>query len=584
MTSRWRIADADEERVAGLSRELSIHAVLARLLVLRGFGTVDAAERFLKKSMADLRGPFELAGMDRAADRVSRALLESEKILVHGDFDADGITATALLTVFLRGLGGDVEPFVPDRLVEGHGISSNAIQKAVSGNVRLVITCDCGISSGKEISELARHGIETIVTDHHSIPEEIPAGAILVNPKLGGEGDAQEDLSGVGVAFMLAVAVRSRLRDRGFFEGRAEPNLKEYLDIVALGTLADMAPVRGQNRILVAHGLDRLAVSSRPGLAAMRETSGLGDAIEIHADDVGFRLAPRINAAARLGHATEALELLVTDDPARAAALAGSMEEWNSERKALQERMVRIASVDAERQVREGRRSIVVSDPTFHVGVIGLVAQKLASLYLRPAFVFAVQGEISRGSGRSKGGIDLMAAMEMCGEFFIGFGGHREAGGGTVETQRLAEFGRRFELAVASQGADAVHEVLIDAELKLTQLNEEILCSLEQLRPYGVGNREPLMFSRARVSGRAREVGKGHLRAAFSDPSGGGAFSAVGFGLWKPAHAELKGLCEIAYTPEFNVWNGRKGIQLRLCGIQGVDIGYKWDVKKLDTK
>ncbi len=570
MDSRWRIAKADEEAVQRLARELRISDTIARLLVLRGFATQEDAGRFLRKSMQDLRGPFELSGMDRAAERVTRALLSSEKILIHGDFDADGITATALLTLFLRDLGADVVPFLPNRLVEGHGISPNALEVAVRESVRLLITCDCGISSVREVTELQKLGIETIVTDHHVIPAETPAGSILVNPKFSGEAHSQEDLSGVGVAFMLAVAVRSRLRDQGFFAQRPEPNLKDYLDIVALGTLADMAPVRGQNRILVAHGLERIVTSRRPGLAAMRETAGLGEALTIHADDVGFRLAPRINAAARLGHAGEALELLLTPDLSKAGDLAQSMEKWNSERKTMQERMTRVARAEAERQVGEGRRALVVSSPDFHVGVIGLVAQKLTELYARPAFVFAVGRDTSRGSGRSHGGVDLLAALEECGDTFLAFGGHREAGGGTVETRRLAEFERKFELAVARQAANAVQEVLIDAELNLRQLNEEILCSLEQLRPFGVGNPEPLFLSRARVVGGAREVGKGHLKVGLSDPEGGSTFSAVGFGLWKPVHEKMKGVYEVAYTPEFNVWNGRKGIQLRLRGVKSV--------------
>ncbi|MFH1018757.1 MAG: single-stranded-DNA-specific exonuclease RecJ [Pseudomonadota bacterium] len=570
MSAPWRIVRTDEERVERLARELSVSDTLARILVLRGFTTEEEAARFLRKSMVDLKGPFELAGMDRAAERVAHALANSEKILVHGDFDADGITATALLTLFLRSLGGAVTPFVPNRLVEGHGISPKAIEAAQREHAALVITCDCGISSHQEVAALRALGIDTIVTDHHAVPAQTPADAILVNPKLEENGTEQAELSGVGVAFMLVVAVRSRLRDTGFFADRQEPNLKDYLDIVALGTLADLAPVRGQNRILVAHGLERIAASRRPGLAAMRETAGLAQNASIQADDVGFRLAPRINAAARLGHADEALELLLTADPSRAAELARSVETWNSERKALQERMVRVARIEAERQVREGRRAVVVASPDFHVGVIGLVAQKLAEIYARPAFVFAVGGETSRGSGRSAGAIDLIAAMEDCRDLFLAFGGHREAGGGTVESRRLGEFETRFERAATRQGPNAVQEVLIDAELKLRQLSEEILCSLEQLRPFGVGNRTPLFLARARVVGGAREVGKGHLRVGLSDPEGSHTFSAVGFGMWKPAHGDLKGLCEIAYSPEFNVWEGRKGIQLRLKGIRSV--------------
>jgi single-stranded-DNA-specific exonuclease len=564
MAENWRIVTADESKADELVRALGIPLQVARILVARGVLDVTHAEKFVKKSMDDLVNPLELPGMKPAVERLLKAVLDRERILIHGDFDADGITSTALLTSFFREVGADVSPFVPNRLIEGHGISPRAIEIGKQTGVKIVVTCDCGTSSVDEIRALHALGIETIVTDHHAIPENLPTGAILVNPKLETTEGAHEDLSGVGVAFMLIVALRTRLRSSGFFLERPEPNLKKYLDIVALGTLADMASLRGQNRILVFHGLKQIANSTRAGIVAMREASGLGNAVTIRSDDVGFRLAPRINAAARLGHSEEALKLLLTEDATEASHFARSLETWNSERKALQEKMVRIASVEAMRQVQEGRRSIVVAHSEFHPGICGLVAQKLASEHSLPAFVFALDGETAKGSSRSRNGVNVVAAMGKCADLLDGFGGHEEAGGCTLSTEKLTEFANRVEKAVQEQGIAAVREFLIDAELNLRHLNEGMISYLEGLAPFGMGNPEPAFVARAKLLGPPREVGTGHLRVSLMDESSGSRFNAIGFGMWNSSVHSISKQVEIVYTPQFNDFQGRRSLQLRL--------------------
>jgi len=564
----WRIGESDVGIVRDLARAFDLHEALARVVASRGYVDPQEVERFLKKSVNDLEDPFALEGMEAACKRLCQAVFAREKILVHGDFDADGITSAALLSLFFQELGLEVIPFVPDRLTEGHGISPRAIDLAIRSNVKLVVTCDCGVSSANEIARLREAGVETIVTDHHTIPEQLPL-AIVVNPKMSHSDLDQAGLSGVGVAFMLTVGIRSKLREMGYFSNRAEPNLKQYLDIVALGTLADLAPLRGQNRILVAHGLEQLQRTLRPGILAMRESAGLANASSIHTDDVGFRLAPKINAAARLGHSFEALELLLTPERTRANSLAKKLEEWNQERRQLEAWMTRIASLEAEEQVAKERRAIVVSAAEFHPGVIGLVAQRLVRAYHLPSVVFSTQGEVAKGSGRSRGDIDLVAAFEQCSDLLFGFGGHKEAAGCTIETKRLLEFRQRFEAAIALQNSLDKGEILIDAELNLGHVDQRFLSDLDRLRPFGMGNREPVFLSKARVSGVPREVGKGHVRATLQGSSGP-SYSAIGFGLWESVGRFIKGEVEVAFTPEENEWQGRREIQLRLHGVRGV--------------
>jgi single-stranded-DNA-specific exonuclease len=564
----WRIQETDESAVDRLGKELLLPSPIARVLVHRGKKDPDDARRFLRKSLQDLATPFGLSGMDAAADRVCAALERGEKVFVHGDCDADGITSTALLKSFLGALGGRVTCFVPNRLEEGHGIAARAVRLAREEKADLFVTCDCGMSSQRETEELAALGLSVLITDHHEVQDRLPAPAILVNPHLPGCDPAHRDLSGVGVAFLLAVAVRSRLRERGFFASREEPDLKELLDFVSVGTLADMAALTDQNRILVAAGLRQIAVSRRPGISALRVRAGLEEAQAVSSEDVGFRLAPRINASARLGHEEAALRLLLTDDEAEAGHLADQLEDWNRQRREMEERMTRIAGVTAERQAATGRMALVVASPEFHPGIVGLVAHRLSATWGRPAFVFSLRNGTARGSARTAGGVNVVEALESCRDLFTTFGGHKEAAGCQLLEDRLSRFESEIEKAVSRQGVAALHEVLIDARLDLGHLNSGFLALLDQLKPYGAGNPEPLFLAQARVVGSAREVGKGHVRAKLRNSGGEAVFSAVGFDLWDRCGELLRGTVEVVFTPEENLWNGKREIQLRLRHVR----------------
>ncbi len=558
----WHLLPADLAAVEAVSRDLHLPRGIAQVLVARGITRAEEAERFLDKSMAGMVSPFELAGMEGASDRVAEAILNGEKVLVHGDFDADGISAAAMLTLFLSDLGAPVIPFVPNRLEESHGISSRALEMARQEKVGLVITCDCGSSSQREIAALAEAGIETVVTDHHEIPENFSHATHLVNPKRSGEGSLHEGLSGAGVTFMLAVAIRAKLRDRGFFAQREEPNLKEYLDIVALGTVADMAPLVGQNRILVDFGLRQLALSCRPSIRALREQSRLTDPV-LTATDVAFRLAPRINAAARLGHAQEALDLFLARDEEGALERAKKLESLNEERKALQIRMERVADGEASAQVRSGQRVIVVSSPDFHPGVVGLLAQKLLKTYGRPAFAFALEGEEARGSGRAQFPINLVELLGSVEDLVESHGGHKEAAGCRLPRANLSAFTERVQREMEGFKEVEAKALTVDAPLGLDELSFPLLSALDGLGPFGIGNPEPVFISPARVVGTPKEVGRDHVRVQLKH-GGSPVYSAIGFRLWQELRGILSGEIEVAYIPERSNWNGRSELRVRL--------------------
>lgn len=564
MMPRWSLHEADEQEVERISRETSLPYVIARVLYLRGIRSNELIQKFLKRSIHDLTHPLELSGMREASLRIALAIENKEGILIHGDFDADGITSTAILYLFLKSLDCQVHSYIPNRLYEGHGVSMKALSLAKEKDLKLMITCDCGSSNAKEIELFFQEGVETIVTDHHHVGDSSTTKAIIVNPRYA-EDSGHEGLAGVGVAFMLMTCVRATLRDRGFFKTRTEPNLKEYLDIVALGTVADMAPLMGQNRILVSEGLQQLVASRRPGILAMKNRTGLKDS-SVLTEDIGFKLAPRINAAARLGHAEDALALLVSTDPQKADRLANQLEAWNTERKALQEKMLHICLSQAEAQVKQGLSCIVISSAEFHSGISGLVAQKLAEIFYLPVFLFAVEGELSRASARSRSGVDLHHVLDECADLLLQYGGHEEAGGCSMLTKNLPDFRSRVE-TVVSQLNRRARSLSVDAEISLDHVDELFLKKLHQLRPFGMGNPEPLFMARGEIAGAVKKVGDKHLKATVVARDGR-PFGTIGFGLWNETTSMLANEVDMVFSLEENVWQGRRSIQLNLKAIR----------------
>ena len=493
---KWVVARPAKGPVEKISAKFGILRITAGLLVNRGMSSAQDAEAFLSASLSDLPSPFLMKGMEEAVRRLCRCVYEKEKVAVYGDYDVDGVTATSLLTSFLRALGCDVTYYIPDRFTEGYGVNSSALRTLKQKQVTLVISVDCGITAADEVAEAKTLGIDFIVTDHHSLLGQLPEAAAILNPRQTDCRYPGKELAGVGVAFNLALALRRTLREEGFFKTVAEPNMGDFLDLVSLGTVSDRVPVENVNRIMLKEGLKRMRTPKRLGLRALKEVSGISDGIEIF--DLGFRLGPRINAAGRMGSADKAVELLLADSREEASSLAKFLDERNLERRGIEEKTLR----DATRMVESASgyaesNSLVLSSRKWHKGVIGIVASSLAVSCGKPAFLISVdENGVGRGSGRSFGGINIFSVLSECEDLLVEFGGHAYAAGITVLEEKVGLFRERFSQELEKSGQKPESRLDIDSEIGLSSISDALVSEIESLSPFGEGNPEPLFLSR----------------------------------------------------------------------------------------
>ena len=494
---KWVVARPAKGPVEKISAKFGILRITAELLVNRGMSSAQDAEAFLSASLSDLPSPFLMKGMEEAVRRLCRCVYEKEKVAVYGDYDVDGVTATSLLTSFLRALGCDVTYYIPDRFTEGYGVNSSALRTLKQKQVTLVISVDCGITAADEVAQARTLGMDFIVTDHHSLLGQLPEAAAILNPRQTDCRYPGKELAGVGVAFNLALALRRTLREEGFFKTVAEPNMGDFLDLVSLGTVSDRVPVENVNRIMLKEGLKRMRTPKRLGLRALKEVSGISDGIEIF--DLGFRLGPRINAAGRLDSADKAVELLLADSLEEAFSLAKFLDERNSERRGIEEKTLR----DATRMVESASgyaesNSLVLSSRKWHKGVIGIVASSLAGSCGKPAFLISVdENGVGRGSGRSFGGINIFSVLSKCEDLLVEFGGHAYAAGVTVLEEKIGLFRERFSQELEKSGQKPESRLDIDSEIGLSSISDALVSEIESLSPFGEGNPEPLFLSRA---------------------------------------------------------------------------------------
>jgi single-stranded-DNA-specific exonuclease len=566
----WRLPSSpDPARVAGLVDALALHPVVARLLVCRGIDGPEAAASFLAPDLSGLHDPFRLADMDRAVARIHQALKGGERIAVYGDYDVDGVTSTACLVSFLEACGGDVVAYIPKRLEEGYGLNVAAVEKLAAAGTRLIITCDCGVTAVEEVERAVALGVDVVVIDHHRVPARLPKATAILNPYRDDCTYPFPHLAAVGVTFKLLMALRRHLRDDGFFagaSGRREPNLKRFLDLVALGTIADVVPLVDENRVLATHGLKVLAEGERLGLRALKAVAGV-EGGPVSAGQVAFKMAPRINAAGRLDDARAGLDLLLADDPFEAARLAGVLDSANAERQAIEKAIVAEALAQAEVRAR-GERGLVLSGSGWHPGVVGIVASRVVERFRRPTLVLGIDGDAVRGSGRSAGGFHLYDALAACAEHLERFGGHRAAAGLQLDAARLEAFTAAFleRCRAGLTDQDLVPIVSVDAELSADALDAGLCEALEAAGPFGAGNPTPVFVARglrleaARLVGQPGADGKRHLKARL------GGCDAIGFGLGDRAGLEGDRV-DIAFTLGFNVWRGERRMQLGLKAI-----------------
>ena len=553
---KWKVAKTAKGPAEKISKKLGILPIAARLLVNRGIRTVEEAETFLSPSLSDLPSPFLMKGMDEAVERLKKAVYEKEKIAVYGDFDVDGVAGTSLLWSFLSALGCDVEYYIPDRFSEGYGVNSDALRGLRGGGTELVVSVDCGITAAEEVREAKELGMDFVVTDHHSIGGELPEAAAVLNPKRPGCNYPDKNVAGVAVAFNLALGLRRTLREEGFFRG-GEPNFGDFLDLVSLGTVSDCVPLSGVNRTMLREGLLRMASPKRPGLAALMKVSGVGAPVETF--DLGFRLGPRINAAGRLGSASDAVSLLVCDDPAEAASLAESLDRRNSKRKEIEERIrtEAVSMVEADGGPA-GDPALVLCSPGWHRGVLGIVASSLCELYEKPVFLISVDGNgEGRGSGRSFAGADIFTPLSKCADLLSAFGGHRFAAGISIGGDSVDPFRKRFCAELSKTGPRPEAALEVDCEIDLSSLTDELVSQVGRLAPFGEGNPEPLFLARAVEVENARVMKERHV--SFDAGADGASLRCVWF---NPPVVELPAKMDMVFAARSEEWRGRRRTRL----------------------
>lgn len=565
----WRLREAPGWEQ--LASEHGLNPLVARLLAGRKVTDPADARLWLEGSLKDLPDPSTLLGMEAATARLETAISGGELICVHGDYDVDGCTSVALLVHFLRRLGANVTWYAPHRQRDGYGVADHTVQRLGEEGVAVLITCDTGVSAHSAITLGNEHGIDTIVCDHHTPPEELPAAHAIINPRLDGEGCPFWELAAIGVSFMLAIALRARLRGNGFFADRAEPDLREYLDLVALGTVADLAPLRGVNRLLVTTGLKVLAARQRPGLAALLIASGVGERDPIDASHLGFRLGPRINASGRLAEAARSVDLMLTEDPAEAEDLAELLDGYNKKRQDLERRTYAeaLAQIQADDRFEE-RKGLVLWSDEWHSGVVGIVASRLVHHVQRPTLVIAMKpGEgIGTGSGRAIYGVDLYSVLKRYEPILERFGGHRAAAGLTIREDQLPVLREAFASEAFDDSDPAAWKATLslDAELELAQLDWPLYREVQRLAPFGIGNSQPLFALKGAQARRVRALKKGGIRMEIHDDHGH-SIDAVGFGLGVRPE-DISGPVDLAFHLQENHWRGVTSLELRLRDLR----------------
>jgi single-stranded-DNA-specific exonuclease len=557
---RWVIAKPEPALAEALAGELHLAVALAQVLLNRGYGDADKASQFLNPQLRQLGDPFDLPDMAAAVDRILAAIEQKERVTIYGDYDVDGVTSSALLQLVLRAAGATVTNFLPHRMDEGYGLTPDGIARCLKEHQpQLLLAVDCGTGSVQEIADLKKRGVDTIVLDHHEPAEKLPDCVALVNPKRDGKGDAAHTyLASVGVSFKLAHALLKR--DRRLSE---QIDLRDHLDLVAVGTVADVVPLIEENRILVKAGLERLPHTQKIGLRALMDVASVPD--EVSPYHIGFRIAPRLNAAGRLADAMAALELLLTTDPSRAKELATRLDDHNSERQRIEEHMVDEAMGLARAQEQD--RVLVLAKEGWHVGVIGIVASRVQQEFYKPTVVIGIEDKLGKGSCRSVTGFSIVDALRHCAPLLERFGGHEMAAGLSVKTGNIDALREKLNAfaAKALKDDDLHQRVKIDAVVTLDDLDADFFEQLARLEPCGPENPTPVFaVDGVQLRGNARVVGKNHLR--FNVTDGDTTAQAI---WWGRADFELpKGKFDVAFIPELNEFRGVENVQLKVRDVR----------------
>lgn len=560
----WILKEAAENKAGHHAEQLKISPLLAHLIALRGYGDVGPARRYLSSSLSrDLPSPFEMAGMEAAVRRIVAAIQNKERIGVWGDYDVDGTTGASVLVSFLREIGVEPVYHVPHRIEEGYGLNGTGLARLKENGVDLVITVDCGISNAREVAVANQMGLDVVVVDHHQPPEELPPAVAIVNPHRRDCSFPDKGLCAAGLAFYLVIGLRAKLRERGWFVGASAPDLRRYLDIVALGTIADMVPLTGVNRTLIRRGLAELAGSVRPGIVALKQVSGI-PAGAVSAGQVGFRLGPRINAAGRVDYGVKVVELLTTDSTDVALRIARELNDHNQERRGLEAEVLQWALAQAEVVFGGGKRySLVLAGEGWHPGVLGIVASRIVERFHRPTVVIGFHQGEGKGSARSIRGFPMVEGFRLCADSLEKFGGHEFAGGLSIKPENLTRFAESFEDAARQllSPHDLAPRLEIDAALEFADIGLPLVRELELLQPYGIGNPEPV-FMTAGVEVCERKVFSAGVR--FRLRQGGQMVGGVIFGVDEAFPGAPGERIDVAYRLSENHWKGASSVELKI--------------------
>lgn len=565
--TEWKIADCNANIQELLAKELGVNHIISQILTNRNISDVETAKKYLSPSLKDLHNPFFMKDMQKGVHRLIKAIYNKERIVIYGDYDADGITSVVVLTKFLRRINNKTDYYIPDRITEGYGINQAALNKMKSRDVDLIITVDCGISDYEQIEYANSIGIDTIILDHHEVPEKIPDAVAVINPH---RSDCQfpfKHLAAVGIAFNFLIALRGRLREEGYWSNKEYPNLKEYLDLVALGTIGDICPLVDENRIFSKIGLDLITHSERAGLRALKEISGLeNDAIDT--GKASYSIIPRINAAGRIASPNEAVQLLLTDNPEEARELARKLDAYNRKRQIMEKNILNeiLNEIDNIKNLDDLGPLVFASDK-WHPGIIGIVASRLVDRYYRPAILISLKDGIGKGSGRSIADFNIYEGLKQCDSLLLSYGGHRFAAGISIKEEDIETFTKNLDEIFNKDlnSADLKTLTNIDAQCNLDDINYDLLIQMDMLSPFGNNNPEPILCVRNVNVASPAVVGNNHLRMRIQGD--GVSCNSIWFSKGQFINS-LAGLSvDIAFTPQINLWNGNSDIQLKLRDI-----------------
>lgn len=565
MNLKWiQLNDIDKEQIDNYAKQLNIPPIISKILLSRGIDTYEKARLFFRGKLENLHDPFLLSDMTKAVDRIIRAIQQHRKILIYGDYDVDGITAVSMLYLLLTQLGAEVSYYIPHRVQEGYGISMAGIEEAARMQVDLIISVDCGITAVREVEYARQFNMDVIISDHHEPGMQLPDAYAILNPKCAQSNYPFQELAGVGVAYKLAQALITALNLNGSI-------IEDFVDLVAIGSAADIVPLIDENRIFVKEGLKKLNETKRPGLQALLQVAGLLNK-PIGTGQIVFIIAPRINAVGRMGNAERAIELFTTQNHDRALEIANLFEAENRHRKDIDEETFRMAQQMVDENYDLSKHyGLVLHQDGWHPGVIGIVASRVVEKYYRPTIMISIEDNIGKGSARSIAGFDIYMALKQCEDLLIGFGGHKYAAGLTIERDKIEPFRERFN-QIAQQHLD--EELLspklrIEGELRLGDITGRLYNFLKLLAPFGPQNMRPVFLSqKVQVVGTPVIVGNNHLK--FKVRQDGVVLDAIGFNLGnlfyriEPGASNL----DMTYVIEENTHLGRTTLQLRVKDLR----------------